>query len=200
MQLIPVPSPIIAQAVKLFAERGYAETNLPSIAKAAKVAVGTIYWHFKSKEDILNTAFIDIMDFFHDVLAKAAAYDPDDSETTFSRLFDAAIESMEQYPTELHFIQQNVFNEALNAESRAARGRVITLINNMLLDGQERGVIVKADVRTQLAILYGSIVSMIDIVWAQQQLEGHVSDQQPLAIDLKNQVWNGLTNERRVFQ
>ncbi|MDU1358706.1 MAG: hypothetical protein E6932_28265, partial [Citrobacter freundii] len=107
--------------------------------------------------------------------------------------------SMEQYPTELHFIQQNVFNEALNAESRAARGRVIILINNMLLEGQERGVIVKADVRTQLAILYGSIVSMIDIVWAQQQLEGHVSNQKPLAADLKNQVWNGLTSERRVF-
>ncbi len=57
MTAIPLPSPIIAQAVKLFAERGYAETNLPSIAKAAKVAVGTIYRHFKSKEDILNTAF-----------------------------------------------------------------------------------------------------------------------------------------------
>ena len=51
MTAIPLPSPIIAQAVKLFAERGYAETNLPSIAKAAKVAVGTIYRHFKSKED-----------------------------------------------------------------------------------------------------------------------------------------------------
>ncbi|RXS54059.1 TetR/AcrR family transcriptional regulator [Lacticaseibacillus rhamnosus] len=199
MTAIPLPSPIIAQAVKLFAERGYAETNLPSIAKAAKVAVGTIYRHFKSKEDILNTAFTDIMNFFHDSLATAANCQPDDPETTFSRLFDAATASMEQYPTELHFIQQNVFNEALNAESRAARGRVITLINNMLLEGQERGVIVKADVRTQLAILYGSIVSMIDIVWAQQQLESHVSNQKPLAADLKNQVWNGLTSERRVF-
>ena len=38
MTAILLPSPIIAQAVKLFAERGYAETNLPSIAKAAKVA------------------------------------------------------------------------------------------------------------------------------------------------------------------
>ena len=47
MTAIPLPSPIIAQAVKLFAERGYAETNLPSIAKAAKVAVGTIYRYYE---------------------------------------------------------------------------------------------------------------------------------------------------------
>ena len=30
MKPIATPDPIIAQAVKLFAERGYAETNLPS--------------------------------------------------------------------------------------------------------------------------------------------------------------------------
>ena len=64
MKPIATPDPIIAQAVKLFAERGYAETNLPSIAKAANVAVGTIYRHFKGKEDILNTAFTDIMHYF----------------------------------------------------------------------------------------------------------------------------------------
>ena len=84
MKPIATPDPIIAQAVKLFAERGYAETNLPSIAKAANVAVGTIYRHFKGKEDILNTAFTDIMDYFHDSLADAANCNVSDPESTFS--------------------------------------------------------------------------------------------------------------------
>ncbi len=41
MKPIATPDPIIAQAVKLFAERGYAETNLPSIAKACQCSG----WH-----------------------------------------------------------------------------------------------------------------------------------------------------------
>ena len=86
MKPIATPDPIIAQAVKLFAERGYAETNLPSIAKAANVAVGTIYRHFKGKEDILNTAFTDIMDYFHDSLADAANCNVSDPESTVTSL------------------------------------------------------------------------------------------------------------------
>lgn len=140
------------------------------------------------------------MDYFHDSLADAANCNVSDPESTFSHLFDAAALTMQHYPTELHFIEQNVFNEALRPESRAARDRVTTLISNMLMEGQEHGVIVKADVRTQLAILYGSIVSMIDIVWVQQQLQGHVPDQDQLALELKNQIWNGLTCERSIFQ
>jgi len=47
---------LIAEARRLFRERGYAATSLEQIAEAADVTKGAIYGHFSSKEDLLLTA------------------------------------------------------------------------------------------------------------------------------------------------
>lgn len=45
---------ILDEAVRLFAEKGVAETSLEEIARAAKVTRGAIYWHFKNKMEIFD--------------------------------------------------------------------------------------------------------------------------------------------------
>ncbi len=47
---------LLAEAQRLFRERGYAATSLEQIAEAAEVTKGAIYGHFASKEDLLLTA------------------------------------------------------------------------------------------------------------------------------------------------
>jgi AcrR family transcriptional regulator len=44
---------LLAQAQRLFRERGYAATSLEQIAEAAEVTKGAIYGHFTSKEDLM---------------------------------------------------------------------------------------------------------------------------------------------------
>jgi AcrR family transcriptional regulator len=44
---------LLAEAQRLFRERGYAVTSLEQIADAANVTKGAIYGHFASKEDLL---------------------------------------------------------------------------------------------------------------------------------------------------
>jgi AcrR family transcriptional regulator len=48
---------LLAEAKRLFRERGYAATSLEQIAEAAEVTKGAIYGHFASKEDLLISAF-----------------------------------------------------------------------------------------------------------------------------------------------
>lgn len=43
---------VLAAAKTLFAEHGF-ETQMPDVAKAAKVGVGTVYRHFPTKEDLI---------------------------------------------------------------------------------------------------------------------------------------------------
>ena len=47
---------LLAEAQRLFRERGYAATSLEQIAEAAEVTKGAIYGHFASKEDLLISA------------------------------------------------------------------------------------------------------------------------------------------------
>ncbi len=47
---------LLAEAQRLFRERGYAATSLEQIADAADVTKGAIYGHFASKEDLLLSA------------------------------------------------------------------------------------------------------------------------------------------------
>ena len=47
---------LLAEAERLFRERGYAATSLEQIAEAAEVTKGAIYGHFASKEDLMLSA------------------------------------------------------------------------------------------------------------------------------------------------
>ena len=50
---------LLAEAQRLFRERGYAATSLEQIAEAAEVTKGAIYGHFASKEDLMLSAMED---------------------------------------------------------------------------------------------------------------------------------------------
>ena len=46
---------ILEAAVKLFAKEGYANCSTTKIAKGAKVSYGLLYYHFKNKNEILES-------------------------------------------------------------------------------------------------------------------------------------------------
>ncbi|WP_328911417.1 TetR/AcrR family transcriptional regulator [Streptomyces sp. NBC_00234] len=47
-------------ALRLFAEQGYEKTSLREIAEQLDVTKAALYYHFKTKEDILNSIFEDL--------------------------------------------------------------------------------------------------------------------------------------------
>jgi Transcriptional regulator len=49
-----VRNEIIDKALFLFAKKGYDESSMGDVAKAAGISVGNVYRYFKSKEDLLN--------------------------------------------------------------------------------------------------------------------------------------------------
>lgn len=53
---------ILKAAIHLFAEKGFVETSTGEIAARAGVAQGTIFYHFKTKENILLEVFENLMD------------------------------------------------------------------------------------------------------------------------------------------
>ncbi|REJ76346.1 MAG: TetR/AcrR family transcriptional regulator [Acidobacteria bacterium] len=55
---------ILRAAVKVFARKGYFSSKVSDIAGQAKIADGTVYLYFKSKEEILHSIFNRMMESF----------------------------------------------------------------------------------------------------------------------------------------
>jgi AcrR family transcriptional regulator len=45
---------ILTQAMRIFLAKGYHGTSIEEITRAAKLTKGALYWHFRSKEDLLK--------------------------------------------------------------------------------------------------------------------------------------------------
>ena len=86
---------ILAAARRRFERFGYRRTNIAEIAKDAGLAVGTLYGHFTSKEDIL-LKITEEMDEAWLARARAALAQPGTALERFARLGQVSIENNEQ--------------------------------------------------------------------------------------------------------
>lgn len=62
---------ILQAAERLFCEHGYPNTKMQDIAREAEIAVGTVYFHFRNKEDLLLQLMDDIAFNIRNILAEA---------------------------------------------------------------------------------------------------------------------------------
>jgi len=62
---------ILHTAERLFCERGYPNTKIQDIAREAEIAVGTVYFHFRNKEDLLLQLVDDIAFNVRNILGEA---------------------------------------------------------------------------------------------------------------------------------
>lgn len=74
---------IIGAARQLFIEKGYDATSTTDIMKAVGIAKGTLYYHFASKEEILDALIASITD---DMALRAAGAAKDFSKSLVSRM------------------------------------------------------------------------------------------------------------------
>jgi len=61
---------ILNTAIEFFSNKGYSNTSIRDITRKAKVSIGTLYFHFKNKKDILKEVFIHLKPAFDDIYKK----------------------------------------------------------------------------------------------------------------------------------
>ena len=67
---------ILKAATGLFANRGFHETSMSEVAKAASVSNALIFWHFKTKEDLFMAVLSGLLEpYFIDFTEEAGALD-----------------------------------------------------------------------------------------------------------------------------
>ncbi len=76
---------IVRAAAKLFLEHGFSKTTQRMIAEESGIGLGTLTYHFRTKEDLLQLLIEELMDFHSDVIEETA-------EKTNDNLFSYAME------------------------------------------------------------------------------------------------------------
>jgi AcrR family transcriptional regulator len=67
---------LVRAARELFADRGYAETSIEQLARAAKVTRGALYYHFGAKEELFRAVYRELGRELAEKAAAAAQEDP----------------------------------------------------------------------------------------------------------------------------
>ncbi|MGI6680460.1 MAG: TetR/AcrR family transcriptional regulator [Bdellovibrionota bacterium] len=62
---------VLAAALKLFVGQGYFNTNIPDLSKESRCSVGSIYHHFKNKEEIAKALYDLCISIFRKELEKS---------------------------------------------------------------------------------------------------------------------------------
>ncbi|MGE5284140.1 MAG: TetR/AcrR family transcriptional regulator [Actinomycetota bacterium] len=137
---------ILATASRLFAEKGYSQTTTAEIAREAKVAEGTLYHHFGSKDGIFLTLFDETMEGYLAGIEEILARGVTGKETlsAFVRFhFSYVSLRKEEYLILLRDFPVHLSTERLGGRSpqREKLGRVTELFSRILARGEADGTL-----------------------------------------------------------
>jgi AcrR family transcriptional regulator len=148
---------ILAQAAKLFDERGYYETSLADIAAALHVTKPTLYYYVKNKEDIVSQIIERAIETVeaHAVAAHAAGSNGLARLRAFARGYVELMNS--DYGRCLLTLRRIPASPATRARTAAGYRRIDAIGRDLIAEGIRDGSIRDCNVRLAAFALYGAI-------------------------------------------
>lgn len=138
---------IFAAAVRLFAEKGYANTSTSEIAKAAGVAEGTIFRHYGTKDQLLMSIIITFIRSSFPAIAESVFQEIDiEKHVSFESFLKALILNRIEFIKENReifqvFAKEVLYHERLRNElapyfKKNVVGRILPLIERFKEQGE----------------------------------------------------------------
>lgn len=132
---------ILKSAIKVFASKGYFSSKVADIAAKAKIADGTVYLYFKSKEEILHSIFERAMEEFISE-GKKEIENISDAVSKLRRIAELHLEKMgaDRDLAIVFQVQLRGSIKFMREFSSAGFGQYLELIRKTFEDGQEEKV------------------------------------------------------------
>ncbi len=140
---------ILDTALDVFLSEGYTKTTIAKISKQAQVGYGTVYSHFKGKDDILNKVVDSVLDEFYNLLE--VPFSPNTIHEARNAYYELVLTSFRL--SEEHLPIMKVYQEALGqSESIAAhwhniKEQFIKSSARSFAYSQEKGLAKKFDIQ-----------------------------------------------------
>lgn len=153
---------IFETAMKLFSEKGYEATSIEEITATMGVAKGTLYYHFKSKEEIFNVLVEDGMKLLENSI-EIKTSKCDNTKDKLKAIILIQIKAIIKYESVLSIIFSQIYGtENKNKHCQDKVEQYINVVKKVIDEGIEKGDIKPCNSRF-LAYTIFSLTSTIMI-------------------------------------
>ena len=156
-------SAILRAAIKVFARSGYSNAKVSDIATEARIADGTVYLYFKSKDEILHSIFDQAMAEFidHGKREIKLLERPEERLNRIARLHLKRLGTDRDLAIVFQ-VELRGSTKHMKEFSAAGFGEYLEIIRETIQDGQKSGEF-RADVKPIVAakIFYGALDEMV---------------------------------------
>ena len=180
---------ILEAAEQIFAERGFHAARIQDIAERARTAVGTVYNHFETKEDILRALLEERTG------ALVTAFEPQKDEgSTFEARLTARLTRLLSYIGEHRAFFTVAFEHGLVGSSSGAAAAALgnkrvrhierfkTAFRNLIQEGIDDGTLEKEDPARLSRFLGGAMKAFMFI--GLEDVKGRLEDEAPVIVNL----------------
>lgn len=151
---------VLDAALSLFTHKGYFNTSVHDIGRAAGVSIGSIYHHFSDKEGLARTLYAmqtARMQRLIDEVEQLADSSRDQARELVARLFVLT----ENEPRSMRFMLDACHREFLPDEPPICSSRPFAMMRAMVGRGMARGEIREMDLLVASTCLFGGPLRMI---------------------------------------
>jgi AcrR family transcriptional regulator len=148
---------LLKAALELFAEQGFNGSSTALIAKRAGVAAGTLFFHFKSKEELIHELFREIRSEIEAQILETFPAETNVRERLL-RILGNLLRYVLDHPKEFKFVEQYRFSPLGEAELRNREEK--HEIQKLLLHAREQGIIKNVPLLVLEAIWFGPITEL----------------------------------------
>jgi AcrR family transcriptional regulator len=146
---------ILAEALRLFGERGYARVSIEEIAEAAGVTKGAVYHWFSDKDDLGRELQHDLYQRLSSVALRAL--DPErDAIANMRRTFEAYVDALGTFADARFFLRDAWVIPALDEAGRQDHDDGVEFVRGVLAAAIARGEIVALDPDALARVLMGA--------------------------------------------
>jgi AcrR family transcriptional regulator len=177
---------IFEATFELIAKKGIHNTSVSAIAKKSRVATGTIYHYFESKEVLINALYLSLREEM--LKALMAGYDAERGyRAKFFRIWFNYYDYLVDNAEILSFVEQCANTPIITDQTQKKADAIVSPLLKFFQTGIDKGTLKQDNVQLIVSLLHGSVVSL-----AKLQISGRLAATDEVKLSVAEFCWKGL--------
>ena len=181
---------IMEATLKLFTERGFHGTSTAQISKDAGVATGTLFNYFPTKEDLINSLYIEVKGQLSHSMGKEV-----DAQSTFQdklrKIWSNLIKWGVDNPEEFLFVGQFCSSPYITKFTREEVMKEYVFLHNLVNEGIITGEIRNFSAELTIAMFYQASRAVVNLILDSDPSQ----DENKVLEDGFQIIWRGLAKK-----